>query len=135
MHYARYGSGGEDPRLVPLFIGYPSLVRGWDVYTWDKPGRMLTERLEQRGLRVGRLLERSEYPRGPRDRENAADSPSSIRERARGGPMKRDRLVRAADQEVLGHPHQEPRRIEVGMEPPDELKNTISRRRPRRRRV
>jgi hypothetical protein len=31
MHYGRYGSGGEDSRLFPLFIGYPSLVRGYDV--------------------------------------------------------------------------------------------------------
>ena len=30
MHYGRYGSGGEDPRLFPLFLGYPSLVRGYD---------------------------------------------------------------------------------------------------------
>jgi hypothetical protein len=31
MHYGRYGSGGEDPRLFPLYIGYPGLVRGYDV--------------------------------------------------------------------------------------------------------
>ena len=31
MHYGRYGSGGEDSRLFPLFIGYPNLVRGYDV--------------------------------------------------------------------------------------------------------
>jgi hypothetical protein len=30
MHYGRYGSGGEDARLNPLFLGYPSLVRGYD---------------------------------------------------------------------------------------------------------
>jgi WD40 repeat protein len=30
MHYGRYGTGGEDPRLFPLFIGYASLVRGYD---------------------------------------------------------------------------------------------------------
>jgi outer membrane protein assembly factor BamA len=30
MHYGRYGSGGEDPRLFPLFLGYASLVRGYD---------------------------------------------------------------------------------------------------------
>ena len=23
MHYGRYGGGGEDTRLFPLFIGYP----------------------------------------------------------------------------------------------------------------
>ena len=31
MHYGRYGSGAEDPRLTPLYIGYPALVRGYDV--------------------------------------------------------------------------------------------------------
>ncbi len=31
MHYGRYGSDSEDPRLSPLFIGYPTLVRGYDV--------------------------------------------------------------------------------------------------------
>jgi hypothetical protein len=31
MHYGRYGSGGEDQRLQPLFLGYPGLVRGYRV--------------------------------------------------------------------------------------------------------
>jgi outer membrane protein assembly factor BamA len=35
MHYGRYGSGGEDPRLFPLYIGYPTLVRGYDVNSFD----------------------------------------------------------------------------------------------------
>jgi len=30
LHYGRYGSGGEDQRLGSLFLGYPSLVRGYD---------------------------------------------------------------------------------------------------------
>jgi Tol biopolymer transport system component len=34
MHYGRYGSGGEDPRLFPLYIGYPELVHGYDVNTF-----------------------------------------------------------------------------------------------------
>jgi outer membrane protein assembly factor BamA len=29
MHYGRYGAGGEDQRFFPLFIGYPTLVRGY----------------------------------------------------------------------------------------------------------
>jgi hypothetical protein len=29
LHYGRYGSDGEDPRLQPLFLGYPGLVRGY----------------------------------------------------------------------------------------------------------
>jgi outer membrane protein assembly factor BamA len=31
MHYGRYGAGGSDSRLFPLFLGYPNLVRGYDV--------------------------------------------------------------------------------------------------------
>jgi len=34
MHLGRYGSGAEDSRLTPLFIGYPTLVRGYDVGTF-----------------------------------------------------------------------------------------------------
>ncbi len=30
MHYGRYGSGAEDSRLYPLFLGYPDMVRGYD---------------------------------------------------------------------------------------------------------
>ena len=35
LHYGRYGSGGEDPRLSPLYLGYPGLVRGYDVNSFD----------------------------------------------------------------------------------------------------
>ncbi|MGE3886698.1 MAG: BamA/TamA family outer membrane protein [Vicinamibacterales bacterium] len=35
LHYGRYGKGGEDARLYPLYIGYPSLVRGYDVTSFD----------------------------------------------------------------------------------------------------
>jgi len=35
MHYGRYGVGGEDRRLSPLFLGYPNLVRGYDVGTFQ----------------------------------------------------------------------------------------------------
>ena len=35
LHYGRYGSGGSDGRLFPLFLGYPSLVRGYDVNNFD----------------------------------------------------------------------------------------------------
>ncbi|MCK4822564.1 BamA/TamA family outer membrane protein, partial [bacterium] len=30
LHYGRYGKGAEDPRLFPLFLGYESLVRGYN---------------------------------------------------------------------------------------------------------
>ncbi len=35
IHYGRYGGGGEDPRLYPLYLGYPTLVRGYDVNTFN----------------------------------------------------------------------------------------------------
>jgi outer membrane protein assembly factor BamA len=31
MHVGRYGSGADDPRLPPLYVGYPTLVRGYDL--------------------------------------------------------------------------------------------------------
>jgi outer membrane protein assembly factor BamA len=42
LHYGRYGNGGEDPRLQPLYLGYPGLVRGYNFGSFDasecKPG-------------------------------------------------------------------------------------------------
>jgi outer membrane protein assembly factor BamA len=35
MHYGRYGAGGEDQRLSPLFLGYANLVRGYDSGTFS----------------------------------------------------------------------------------------------------
>ena len=35
LHYGRYGSGGEDNRIFPLFIGYQSFVRGYDSRSFD----------------------------------------------------------------------------------------------------
>jgi Tol biopolymer transport system component len=35
LHYGRYGSDGEDPRLQPLFLGYPGLVRGYSYGSFD----------------------------------------------------------------------------------------------------
>jgi WD40 repeat protein len=31
LHFGRYGAGGEDSRLIPLFIGYPEFVRGYNI--------------------------------------------------------------------------------------------------------
>jgi hypothetical protein len=35
LHYGRYGSGGDDVRLAPLYLGYPTLVRGYDVNSYS----------------------------------------------------------------------------------------------------
>jgi outer membrane protein assembly factor BamA len=37
MHFGRYGSGGEDDRLLPIFLGYSGLVRGYDPNSFE-PG-------------------------------------------------------------------------------------------------
>jgi Tol biopolymer transport system component len=35
LHDGRYGSGAEDPRLFPMYLGYPTLVRGYDINTFS----------------------------------------------------------------------------------------------------
>jgi Tol biopolymer transport system component len=35
LHFGRYGAGGEDSRLQPLFLGYPGLVRGYTYGSFD----------------------------------------------------------------------------------------------------
>jgi hypothetical protein len=35
LHVGRYGNDGEDSRLSPLFLGYSSLVRGYDLDSFD----------------------------------------------------------------------------------------------------
>jgi Tol biopolymer transport system component len=35
LHYGRYGEGGEDSRLMPLFIGYPEFVRGYGINSFS----------------------------------------------------------------------------------------------------
>jgi Tol biopolymer transport system component len=42
MHYGRYGSGGEDERLFPLYLGYPTLVHGYDVNSFDQTDCVVT---------------------------------------------------------------------------------------------
>jgi Tol biopolymer transport system component len=36
LHVGRYGGDAEDARLSPLFLGYPSLVRGYNVGSFDE---------------------------------------------------------------------------------------------------
>jgi hypothetical protein len=45
LHVGRYGGDGEDPRLAALFLGYPTLVRGYDVgsFTADECGPVDTD--------------------------------------------------------------------------------------------
>jgi Tol biopolymer transport system component len=34
MHYGRYGTDAESNRMQPLYVGQPSLIRGYDVYSF-----------------------------------------------------------------------------------------------------
>jgi outer membrane protein assembly factor BamA len=38
LHVGRYGEGSTDARVPPLYLGYPSLVRGYDV-AWHVTGQ------------------------------------------------------------------------------------------------
>lgn len=62
LHYGRYGSGAEDPRLPLLFLGYPSLVRGYDIGSFsatecptNAPGCPVFDQLLGSRLLVGNL--------------------------------------------------------------------------------
>jgi Tol biopolymer transport system component len=35
IHFGRYGSSAEDPRLGPMFVGQPYLIRGYDPNSFD----------------------------------------------------------------------------------------------------
>ncbi len=35
MHYGRYGKSSDDQRLWPIYIGWETLVRGYDYYSFD----------------------------------------------------------------------------------------------------
>jgi dipeptidyl aminopeptidase/acylaminoacyl peptidase len=43
LHVGRYGDGGEDSRLFPLFLGYSTLVRGYDPGSFDASECTLVE--------------------------------------------------------------------------------------------
>jgi Tol biopolymer transport system component len=35
MHFGRYGRDAQHPQLAPTYLGYPELVRGYDIYSYD----------------------------------------------------------------------------------------------------
>jgi hypothetical protein len=37
LHSGRYGGGADDPRLLPLYLGYHSLVRGYEYGSFRRP--------------------------------------------------------------------------------------------------
>jgi Tol biopolymer transport system component len=42
IHYGRYGAGAQDPRLRPIFLNEPGLVRGYDTIYDLAPGCLVT---------------------------------------------------------------------------------------------
>lgn len=40
LHFGRYGSGAEDSRLYPMFIGYENLVRGYNYGSYSQEGAL-----------------------------------------------------------------------------------------------
>ena len=55
LHYGRYGSGAEDPRLTPLYIGYPGTRAGVRLQL-VRPRRLHAERARVRAREFDRLL-------------------------------------------------------------------------------
>ena len=35
VHFGRYGRDAQHPFLAPVYLGYPELVRGYDIYSYD----------------------------------------------------------------------------------------------------
>ena len=60
LHYGRYGKSAEDARLSPLYLGYPGLVRGYDVNSFSASevgtaplGKSVLDRIQGSKLLVG----------------------------------------------------------------------------------
>src|SRR5262249_12163140 len=82
VHVGRYGTDAESTRLSPLFVGFPTFVRGYDIYSFDAhdcdPGaciqlndlegsRMLVGNVELRAPLVGMFKGRIDYGHVPAD--------------------------------------------------------------------
>jgi hypothetical protein len=92
LHYGRYGAGGEDGRLQPLFLGYPSLIRGYEPGSFEASectptladdcpefsrlfgSRLLVTNLELRAPAVGLFKGRLDYGQVPVDLIAFADA-------------------------------------------------------------
>ncbi|MDH7511474.1 MAG: BamA/TamA family outer membrane protein [Clostridiales bacterium] len=55
LHYGRYGKGAEDERLWYLYIGYESLVRGYDYYSFSSDEDFDQTRLYGSKILVGNI--------------------------------------------------------------------------------
>lgn len=56
LHYGRYGRDAEDDRLWPLYIGYESLVRGYDYYSFGADEYINGQGFDQTRLYGSKML-------------------------------------------------------------------------------
>jgi Tol biopolymer transport system component len=56
LHYGRYGRDAEDERLYPLFIGYETLVRGYDYYSFGYSDSSSSNAFDQNRLLGSKML-------------------------------------------------------------------------------
>jgi len=55
LHYGKYGSGAEDSRLAPLYLGYPGLVRGYDINSMGASDTSVVDRIQGSKILVGNV--------------------------------------------------------------------------------
>jgi Tol biopolymer transport system component len=55
LHYGKYGSGAEDGRLAPLYLGYPGLVRGYDINSMSVSDTSIVNRIQGSKILVGNV--------------------------------------------------------------------------------
>jgi hypothetical protein len=82
MHVGRYGSDADSGRLSPIFVGFPTLVRGYDIYSFDphdcdpsgcinlddlEGSRIIVGNVEVRAPLVGLFKGRIDYGHVPAD--------------------------------------------------------------------
>ena len=76
LHVARYGGSGEDERLTPMFLGYSTLVRGYD------PNSFEFERVHRHDNRVLRGVRSAVWQPDRRDQRRGAHSAVRARQPA-----------------------------------------------------
>jgi Tol biopolymer transport system component len=55
LHYGKYGSAAEDGRLAPLYLGYPGLVRGYDINSMGINDTSVVNRIQGSKILVGNV--------------------------------------------------------------------------------
>jgi hypothetical protein len=55
LHYGKYGSGAEDSRLAPLYLGYPGLVRGYSLNSMVASDTTVVDQIQGSKILVGNV--------------------------------------------------------------------------------